>query len=354
MFFWLFRDRIFLALPDFDGIALDYKYAYYYEDLITFFLKVILPAPFLVGIFLLSLYKTEKRIREGKFSFWKLLVFSLTLSLVGEFFWTLQFIGGLGYGHNSLDVITPLFFSFLGPPMALAFLFLFVPPLLLHKFYSNQKKFYIATASFFVLLFFGLFIYQQAAVKTCVFNTDGLCLGKVAIKANNPSLCDKARGNNAKNGCLHAIERNKIEKTEGTENYTRIGIDGIRYYEGYIKNIYIKSGTDKNFIDVDLVQWLEGEEGQKAITQDTGCTEDCLPNNYYIRNRSDKITTLEISPSAVFKILEGTEPKEITLSEMQDIFNGKVKEKLWLKNALYNLTGSNNNVVESIAQQYQP
>ena len=76
---------VFFGTPDFD-IALDYKYAYYYEDLITFFLKVILPAPFLVGIFLLSLYKTEKRIREGKFSFWKLLVFSLTLSLVGEFF----------------------------------------------------------------------------------------------------------------------------------------------------------------------------------------------------------------------------------------------------------------------------
>ncbi|MEK7150434.1 MAG: hypothetical protein AAB736_02390, partial [Patescibacteria group bacterium] len=298
--FLILSGLYFFGIPDFYGI-LDYKYAYYNEEVIGFFSRVILPAPFLVGIFLLSLYKTEKRIKEGKFSFWKLLVFGLMVSLVGEFFWTLQFIGGLGYGHNSLDVITPLFFSFLGPPMALAFLFLFVPPLLLHKFYSNQKKFYIATASFFVLLFFGLFIYQQAAVKTCVFNTDGLCLGKVAIKANNPSLCDKARGNNAKNGCLHAIERNKIEKTEGTENYTRIGIDGIRYYEGYIKNIYIKSGTDKNFIDVDLVQWLEGEEGQKAITQDTGCTEDCLPNNYYIRNRSDKITTLEISPSAVFK-----------------------------------------------------
>lgn len=363
--FLIISGLYFFGMPNLSGV-LDYKYAYYYEELIGFFSRVILPAPFLVGVFLLSTHKTEKRIKEGKFNFRKLSFFSLIMSLVTGLLWTLQIIIGPGYGYDSFDVIKPLFFDvsiFPVAPMVLVFLFSFVPSLLLYKFYLHPKRFYITTTVFFIFLFFGLFTYQQVSVKTCNFNYDEFCLSKKAINENNPSLCDKAKGNNFKKICHTLIERHDKRETEGAENRAMIGIDGKRYYEGYIKKIYKKDDTDVNLVDFDTVEWLGGEEAIEVAMKDTGCIREeiaygnCVPslnNNFYIRNKSDRITTLEITPSAVFNILNGTELKEITLSEMQDVFNNIGKEETWQKNTIYNLTTDDNNVVKSITQQYLP
>lgn len=203
----------FFGIPDFSGV-LDYKYAYC-EELIGFFSRVILPAPFLVGIFLLSIRKTEKRIEEGRFSFWKLFLFSLAISLAAGLLWTLWIV--IGPGYDSFNVLKPLFFDisvFSIAPTALVFLFSFIPSLLLRKFYLHQKYFYITMVSFFIFLFLGLLAYQQISIKTCNLNNDEFCLSKKAIEANNPSLCDKAKGNNAKKICNELIERNKNKDFE--------------------------------------------------------------------------------------------------------------------------------------------
>lgn len=361
--FLIISGLYFFGTSNLSGV-LDYKYAYYYEELIGFFTRVILPAPFLVGVFLLSIHKTEKRIREGKFNFRKLSFFSLIMSLVTGLLWILQMIIGPDYGYDSFDVIRPLFDGSLFPvaPMVLVFLFSFIPSLLLYKFYLHPKRFYITTIVFFIFLFFGLFTYQQVSVKTCNFNYDEFCLSEKAINENNSSLCDKAKGNNSKKICLTLIERHHERETERAENRAIVGIDGKRYYEGYIKKIYKKDDTDVNLVDFDTVKWLSGEEAIEVAMKDTGCIREeiaygnCVPslnNGFYIRNKSDKITTIEITPSAVFKILHGIESKEITFSEMQDIFNNTDKE-VWQKNATYRLNTNSNNNVESIIQRYQP
>jgi len=68
---------------------------------------------------------------------------------------------------------------------------------------------------------------------------------------------------------------------------------------GYIKAVYEKK--DKRYLDLDDIEWLTGEEAQKAKLEDGGCeqNEECLiENDYYVRNKDKKLKTLEISPEA--------------------------------------------------------
>lgn len=207
----------FFGVPDFYAV-LDYKHAYYYEELIGFFSRVVLPAPFLVGIFLLSLYKTEKRIKEERFSFWRPFVFSLAMALITGFLWTLQFITGSGYGYESFDVVKRLFFDVgvvPAAPMTLAFVFSFVPSLIFYRFKESIKKFHIAIIALFLFVFVGLLGYQRASDLTCGFNYDGYCVGNKAVKTKDISLCEKVKttkefgnyDNYGKNSCYEAISR---------------------------------------------------------------------------------------------------------------------------------------------------
>jgi len=69
---------------------------------------------------------------------------------------------------------------------------------------------------------------------------------------------------------------------------------------GYIKAVYEKK--NKRYLDLDDIEWLTGEEAQKAKLEDGGCeqNEECLiENDYYIRNKDKKLKTLEISPEAL-------------------------------------------------------
>ncbi len=61
------------------------------------------------------------------------------------------------------------------------------------------------------------------------------------------------------------------------------------------------SKNEKNYIDVDYVEWLHGEASIKAQVEDGGrvSTSECYdyPNGYK-RNQNPKIRTFEVSPSA--------------------------------------------------------
>ncbi len=62
---------------------------------------------------------------------------------------------------------------------------------------------------------------------------------------------------------------------------------------GYIKRVY-KSGG-KNYLDIDYIQFLTGEEADEAAREDgeIGPGEH-VPNDYYIRNENPRIRKLEI------------------------------------------------------------
>ena len=104
-------------------------------------------------------------------------------------------------------------------------------------------------------------------------------------------------------------------KYEGfNEEYGRKVIMNITILEnvydkqiGCIKNVYSSNG--KTYIDVDLVELYLGFEeavaeaikDNKAAINENG--EYFLPNSYYIRNNSTKLTTYEVSNSCLIQLL---------------------------------------------------
>lgn len=216
--FLILSGLYFFGTPDFSGV-LDYKYDYYNEDIVIFLFRVILPVPFLVGVYLYFLYKTEKRIKEGRFGFLRLFVFSLAMALAGGLIWETAFDFSSSYDYGGSDTTKQLaYFSFwrfhVFPAMTI-FVFSLAPSLIFYRFKESVKKFHRATIVLFLFIFVGLFSYQQAGDLTCGFNYDSYCVGNKAVKTKDISLCEKVKttkefsnyDNYGKNSCYEAISR---------------------------------------------------------------------------------------------------------------------------------------------------
>jgi len=129
---------------------------------------------------------------------------------------------------------------------------------------------------------------------------------------------------------------------------------------GYIQKVYQKNG--ENYIDIDYIQYLGGEEGSKACVEDGNCVESCLqinrclPNGYYIRNQNDKIRTFIVVKDATIFLLDfSTEEqyKKISFGNLMNTFNSSEKELLWFKQAPYSIE-LEEGIVTSILQRYIP
>lgn len=75
---------------------------------------------------------------------------------------------------------------------------------------------------------------------------------------------------------------------------------------GYIKKIYKEK--NKTYIDVDLIEFYNGDEALKEAIKDNKAIQDddgsyYMFPNYYIRNDDEKITTYEISDNCILKLL---------------------------------------------------
>lgn len=261
LIFLVLSGLYFFGIPNFSGI-LDYKYAYYYEELIGFFLMIVLPTPFLVGVFLFSVYKTEKRIKKGKFSFWKLLFFGLIISLMAGLLW--ETILGLfsSYDYGGSDVTKKLlsayFWRFHIFPVATIFIFSLTPSLIFYRFKGNIKKFHIAITILFLFIFAGLFGYKQAGILTCGFNYDGFCVGDKALKLKEISLCEKVKttkefsnfSNYGKYSCYVAMSKkwedaslcDKIKTISSEETKKNLPYSRHQEYE-CVKNIAKNTGN---------------------------------------------------------------------------------------------------------------
>lgn len=124
----------------------------------------------------------------------------------------------------------------------------------------------------------------------------------------------------------------------------------------------------KNFIDVDYVEWLSGEESIEAQAADGACVsaQDCydFPNGYK-RNRNPLVRTFEVSSEATI-FASGTiasiygaltEEKSLTFAEFVD--GSKKAIPLEVSNASFKkpitfvVIGLENNVVTKIHEPYQ-
>lgn len=121
---------------------------------------------------------------------------------------------------------------------------------------------------------------------------------------------------------------------------------------GYIKRAYQMSS--KNYIDIDYIQWLSGEEGKVACKEDGACSatcdqpiDRCLPNGYYIRNQNTKIRTFEVVKNITASLIYPTPDtpyKEVTFEEFMNTFNPENLFRVTVKNGL----------VTALSQKYVP
>jgi hypothetical protein len=134
------------------------------------------------------------------------------------------------------------------------------------------------------------------------------------------------------------------QSKEGDLSQTKVG-NGKRIT--FIKKAYSKD--KRHFLDVNYVEWLSGEAGIKAALEDKKCTDkkSCLPNGYYIRDKSPEITTLPLADKVSINIIDwkssNLTPKTATFDELITKIN---ENPFWIEVA--------NNQIVKISEQYRP
>ncbi|MCG2695828.1 MAG: GPI anchored serine-threonine rich family protein [Candidatus Portnoybacteria bacterium] len=150
----------------------------------------------------------------------------------------------------------------------------------------------------------------------------------------------------------------KNDITKGTDIFSQI-LSTFKFIEideeaeqekaiGYIKKVYEKGG--KRYLDIDYVQWLEGEEAIKAAAEDTDCLPEkisiCAPSidyGFYIRNENPKVRTFAIAKNADIRIaIDGVFVHE---ERSQDGFIGN-ESVSHLKNTFYAIGIENNEIMK--------
>lgn len=127
---------------------------------------------------------------------------------------------------------------------------------------------------------------------------------------------------------------------------------------GYIKKVYAKGR--KNYLDIDYIQWLYGQEAEKAMREEGKCpkTGECIVlNDYYISNQNPLIRTLEIAPEVEIKM-------QTFNSENEGLVAGRAISLETLKSALNSdkqhyqyvpfILELSNQQVTKITEQYIP
>lgn len=149
---------------------------------------------FPVIIFLFSVYKTEKRIAIGNFSFKRLIIFNsiITFVLYGILFFPLMFMFALSqaYGeHGGSDYLIEFLII---APLLLVMFFSVAPSLFLLKF-NTKPKILSLTLWFCFFVTFVLFLNTSRYIYTCGNYEYPFCLAEKAAKEKNHLLCDKAK-----------------------------------------------------------------------------------------------------------------------------------------------------------------
>lgn len=150
-----------------------------------------------------------------------------------------------------------------------------------------------------------------------------------------------------------------IDDIEELQELTEEEIKSVRKI-GYIRRVFEEN--DKKYIEVDYIDWLQGEAARQAMVAEGECAnlETCIvDNDYYIKNSDNSTVTLELSDSATilmqtYQILERgdlTEDEKITYDQFEVIFNSNPESST--KYAPYHLR-IDDGIVASITEQYVP
>jgi hypothetical protein len=150
-----------------------------------------------------------------------------------------------------------------------------------------------------------------------------------------------------------------IDDIEELQELTEEEVKSVRKI-GYIRRVFEEN--NKKYIEVDYIDWLQGEAARQAMVADEECAdlETCIVNNdYYIQNTDTSTFALELSDSATilmqtYQILERgglTKDEKITYKQFEDIFDSESDSST--KYAPYHLR-INDGIVVSVTEQYVP
>lgn len=169
---------------------------------------IILAALLLAGIFVLSLYKSEKRIVVHQYTVWWLIKFNVLLivilyaagflsSLALSRFWS-EPGSGMFAGLVLYEIIriTPL----------LVFIFSVIPSLFFAKFYSNDKLFR-ALSFITIALFLAISSLNFYITVTCDNGRQYICLAAKASMAKDITICEKSKHWSYIDGCYLAVSQ---------------------------------------------------------------------------------------------------------------------------------------------------
>ncbi len=94
---------------------------------------------------------------------------------------------------------------------------------------------------------------------------------------------------------------------------------------GYIKDVYLKKG--KYYLIINYAQWMVGDEADKAAVEDGIIPAgEHVDNDYYIRDKNNKLRTFEIANSSIALMKTYNEsgvinPKKIKIEQFAEIWD---------------------------------
>ena len=129
---------------------------------------------------------------------------------------------------------------------------------------------------------------------------------------------------------------------------------------GYVKSLTAQGSRYRLRFDPAL--WLSGETANQAAIEDGAIPPgETVPNDYYIRNESNRLLTYRVPRTARVTVLtnEGRGPKatRITVAELAQIVKGRNPKRRSLYDKLNSLgywLRTTVDTVVSFQQQYQP
>jgi len=123
----------------------------------------------------------------------------------------------------------------------------------------------------------------------------------------------------------------------------------------YIKNIFEIEA--KTYAEIDMVEWLSGDEAKNAALADGDCMDlqYCAPNGIYIRNTNTDTQTFEIDPAVVITRVsdfdfDPTGIHRITLEEFKTLFR---LDAVRVQNMPFVITG-NNGIISRLNEKFLP
>lgn len=163
---------------------------------------------YLTILFSFSQSKTERKILDASYSFRWIVKFNLLLVIVT---YVLLVVLSLGFaivagGEAGMGVVLTIIHGLYIAPLLILFLS-FLPLIIYHRFYSNQKIFILI----FSLVIIVLAAFNFAKFTTCSFGYDYHCLSNKNAGIQDSGACDKSMDELTRDYCYAELAKKKMD-----------------------------------------------------------------------------------------------------------------------------------------------